>query len=619
MKKHCTCDKNCLCCQAEELTISFGSEMEAKQYEYNLTSKLRYAKHDHKKTVMPDHYAMKGMDHIKHEMHDMKSMDQSKPSVSEHAAHNMSKISHMDHEAAMTNPMMAKEMEKDMRRRFWVALILTIPIFFLSPVGTSLFKFSLPANLPTNWILFILSTPVVFWAGSIFITGTYHSLKNGKLNMSVLIATGVLTSYIFSVYLTIIGSMDVFYEAAAMLVAFVLFGHWMEMRSRRGTSESLSALFDLVPPKANVIRDGKEMSIPSAEIVQGDIIILRPGDKVPVDGEVVKGETSIDESLITGESIPVTKKSRDTIIGGSVNQIGSIKYRAMKVGTDTVLAQIIKLVETAQNSKAPGQRIADRAAAWLVILAVGAGFATFFGWYSFAGATLLTALTFAVSTVVIACPDALGLATPTAVAVGTGIGAKHNILIKDAATLENTSRITAIALDKTGTLTEGKPKITDVFTVSGIKQYDLIKFTAAVEAKSGHPLSKAVMEEAKKKYIPIPEKVDKFNSLAGLGIEAIVDGRQILIGTVKLMNERQIDISPLKEEIDKLLGEGKTLMVISIDGKLAGVMAAADVVRSNAKKTISELKTLGLTVAIITGDNRKRAWNRPCICRGFAK
>ncbi|MCL5411046.1 MAG: heavy metal translocating P-type ATPase [Patescibacteria group bacterium] len=590
-KKHCTCDKNCLCCQAEELTVSSGSDMEAKQYEYDMKHKIGHKEHEQKEMVMPK------MDHTEHA-----------PSTSLRAGgHDMSKMSHMDHEAAMTSPEMAKEMEADMKRRFWISLILSVPIFLYSPVGANILKISLPAPIPVNWILFILTTPIVFWAGSIFITGTYYSLKNKKLNMSVLITTGVLAAYLFSVFLTLTVGGETFYEAAALLVTFVLFGHWMEMRSRRGTSDALRALFDLVPPKANVIRDGKEISVPTAEIVAGDVVVLKPGDKAPVDGQIIEGESSIDESLVTGESIPAAKKTGDKIIGGSVNQTGSVRFKATGVGSNTVLAQIIKLVETAQNSKAPGQRIADKAAAWLVVLAIGSGLATFFGWYTFAGATLLTALTFAVSAVVIACPDALGLAIPTAVAVGTGIGAKHNILIKDASTLENTSRITAIALDKTGTLTEGKPKITDMIPVSGVKSLDLLKFTASVEAKSGHPLSLAILEEAKKKHISYSEKVEKFNSLAGLGIEATVEGKHILVGTMKLMAERKIDISPLKDDIDRLLQEGKTLMLVSIDGKLAGVAAAADVVRSNAKKTISELTKLGIEVWMITGDNERTA------------
>src|SRR3989344_2694796 len=351
-------------------------------------------------------------------------------------AHDMQKMSHMDHEAAMTSPQIAKVMEADMRRRFWVAFLLSIPIFLYSPVGEAVLRITLPSTIPTNWLLLILTTPIVFWSGSIFITGTYYSLKARQLNMAVLIATGVLAAYLFRVLLTAMRpDSETFYEAAALLVTFVLFGHWMEMRSRRGTSDALRALFDLVPPKAKVIRGGKEVSIPSAEITHDDIVVLRPGDKVPVDGEIIEGETSVDESLVTGESIPVSKTIGAKVIGGSANQTGTVKFKATQVGSETVLAQIIKMVETAQNSKAPGQRIADKAAGWLVVIAIGSGLAAFFGWYVLAGAGLITALTFAVSTVVIACPDALGLATPTAVAVGTGIGAKHHILIKDAATL----------------------------------------------------------------------------------------------------------------------------------------------------------------------------------------
>src|SRR3989344_5768040 len=536
--------------------------------------------------------------------------------MNNHAGHDMQKMSGMDHEAAMTNPQMAKQMEADMRRRFLISLILSIPIFLYSPVGINFFGLNLPAPIPVNWLLFILTTPIVFWTGSLFITGTYYSLKARKLNMAVLIATGVLAAYLFSVLLTFIqpGS-ETFYEAAALLVTFVLFGHWMEMRSRRGTSDALRALFDLVPPKANVIRGGKEISIPSAEIVQGDIVVLRPGDQVPVDGKIIEGETSIDESLVTGESIPVAKTIGAKVGGGSVNLTGLAKFQATKVGLDTVLAQIIKLVETAQNSKAPGQRIADKAAGWLVVVAIGSGLAAFLGWYFIAGAGLLAALTFGVSAVVIACPDALGLATPTAVAVGTGIGAKHNILIKDAATLEQVSKIQAIVLDKTGTLTEGKPKITNVVSAQSFKEEDVLRFMAAVELKSGHPLSKAVIDEAKRRNIVIPENIEKFQSFSGLGVEAVVvdstgspiKGKHILVGTEKLMAERNVDIAPLRKEIDKLLGEGKTLMLGAVDGKIAGVAAAQDPIKPTAKSSINKLNEMKLEAVMITGDNKKTA------------
>src|SRR5215218_717644 len=370
---------------------------------------------------------------------------------------------HMGHD--MSDPNMAASMERDMRNRFFVALVLTIPTVLYSPLGMNLLGLRLPTfGLGENVIMLLLSTPVVFYSGWIFISGSYYSLRSRTLNMSVLIATGVLAAYLFSVLITFLEG-ETFYEAAAMLVTFVLFGHWMEMRSRRGTNDALRALFDLVPPQATVVRDGEEVEIPSSEVRLDDTVVLRPGDKVPVDGEVTDGETSIDEALVTGESVPVTKRPGDPVIAGSINRSGSVRFRATAVGADTTLAQIVDLVQKAQNSKAPGQRLADRAAEYLVILAVGSGIITFLAWYFLGGAAAITAMTFAISAVVIACPDALGLATPTAVAVGTGIGARHNILIKDAATLENVSRVNAIVLDKTGTLTEGKPSLTDVFTL----------------------------------------------------------------------------------------------------------------------------------------------------------
>ncbi len=522
--------------------------------------------------------------------------------------YDISELSHKDHQAAMTSPQMAKKMEQDMRRRFWVSFLLSIPIFLYSPVGINFFGLDLPTPIPINWLLLILTTPIVFWTGSIFITGTYFSLKARKLNMSVLIATGVLAAYLFSVLLTIARPRsETFYEAAALLVTFVLFGHWMEMKSRRGTSDALRALFDLVPPQAKVIRAGKEITIASAEIVHDDIIVLRPGDKVPVDGVITEGETAIDESLVTGESIPVAKKTGDKIIGGSVNQTGAVKFKATQVGSETVLAHIIKLVETAQNSKAPGQRIADKAAGYLVIVAIGSGLLAFFGWYFTAGATLITALTFAVSTVVIACPDALGLATPTAVAVGTGIGAKHNILIKDAATLENTSRVNAILLDKTGTLTEGKPSVTDVIAFNGLTKHEVLRYEASLEAGSNHPLARAIIEETKRQNALPLEPTEKFESVAGYGLRAIIKDKVVYAGKEKFLLDNHIDTSFGQAIINRLASEGKTLSLLAVDGKFAGIVAAADISRPNAEKTVASLKKLGMEVAMITGDHQKVA------------
>lgn len=579
--KHCTCGKECIGCSAEELCVSYGCEMEAKQYEYKMEERMGHAQHEHPR----DH-----------------AMPHGQPDEQEgHEAHDMKHMSHHDHEAAMTDPRMAKQMEADMRRRFWIALILTVPIILYSPLGEKIFGLRLPSPIPVNWLLFLLTTPVVLWTGSIFITGTYYSLKARKLNMAVLIATGVLAAYVWSVILMLAVDGETFFDAAAMLVTFVLFGHWMEMKSRRGTSEALRALFNLIPPQATVTREGKEVTIPSSEIVQGDIVVLKPGDKVPVDGEVIEGQTSIDESLVTGESLPVSKEKGAKVVGGSVNQTGFVKFKAMQVGAETVLAQIIKMVETAQNSKAPGQRIADKAAALLVIVAVGAGLLTFFGWYIFGGATILTALTFAISAVVIACPDALGLATPTAVAVGTGIGAKHNILIKDAATLENTSRLTAIVLDKTGTLTEGKPKVTDIVGLEGFTEADVLSFEAGIESGSNHPLAKAIVDEAKQRKTQA-KSIENFSSVAGHGLKATAEGKTVLVGTEKFLRDNGVDTSTAHDAMQKIAG--KTFSLLAVDGKLAGVIAAADTPRSSAKRAIDGLKALGIEPVMMTGDHK---------------
>src|SRR6266851_594665 len=369
---------------------------------------------------------------------------------------------------------MARQMEIDIRQKFFFALILSVPIILYSPLGKLIFGFQPPAPIPVPWILFLLTTPVFFYSGWIFLYSSVKALQSRTLNMSVLIAVGITAAYSFSVLLTILQSADSYYEAAALLVTFVLFGHWMEMRSRRGTTDALQALLQLVPAQARVFKDGKENLITTSELQVGDIIILKPGDRVPVDGTIVDGETAIDESLVTGESLPVAKEKGDGVIGGSINQSGSVRFAATKVGEETALAQIVKLVEAAQNSKAPGQRLADRFAQYLVVLAIGAGLVTFLVWFAVARQPVLFALTFAISTIVIACPDALGLATPTAVAVGTGLGARHNILIKDAATLEGVSRIDTIVLDKTGTITLGAPQVTDVVPAPGVGTAQLL-------------------------------------------------------------------------------------------------------------------------------------------------
>lgn len=518
----------------------------------------------------------------------------------------MTMVMGMEH-TGLAGREMARLMELDIRRKFFFALFPSIPIVLYSPLGKFVFGLQPPAPIPVQWILLLLTTPVFFYSGWIFLYSTYKALQQRTLNMAVLIAVGITAAYGFSVLLTVQGSPDSYYEAAALLVTFVLFGHWMEMKSRRGTTDALQALFNLVPPQARVLRDGREELIPTSEVKIGDILILKPGDKVPVDGKVIQGETSIDESLVTGESIPVAKKVGDEVIGGSINQSGSVKFEATKVGEDTALAQIVRLVETAQNSKAPGQKLADRFAKYLVVVAVGAGLLTFLVWLLVMRQSVLFALTFSISAVVIACPDALGLATPTAVAVGTGLGAKHNILIKDAPTLEQVSKIQSIVFDKTGTLTEGKPKIIDIAVSDGVDENEALKLAGAAEMKSNHPLSNAILEEVERRKLTLPTRVEDFENLSGLGVKATVEGKQLLVGTMKLMKQNNVDTSALQKQVDTFLEKGETLMLLAVDGRLSAAIGAADPVKPTARRVIEILNGLGIETAMITGDNSATA------------
>ncbi len=507
----------------------------------------------------------------------------------------------------MADPKMALGMERDLRNRFFVALALTIPTVLYSPLGMRLLGVALPTfGIPRAWIMLALSTPVVWWAGWVFIGGAWVSLRYRALNMSVLIATGVLAAYLFSVLLTLTGGEEVFYEAAAMLVTFVLFGHWMEMKSRRGTTDALRALFDLVPPTATVLRDGQEVALPTSAIAVGDLLRLRPGDKVAVDGVIETGETTIDESLVTGESVPVDKGPGDPVVGGSINRSGTATYRATRIGADTALGQIVRLVEQAQSSKAPGQRLADTAAQYLVVLAVGAGVVTFLAWYLLGHAGAVMALTFAVSAVVIACPDALGLATPTAVAVATGLGAEHNILIKDAATLERLSQLTAVVLDKTGTLTEGRPRLTDVVPAEGTTADDLLRLVASAEGGSEHPLARAIVDGARQHGLPLAEPRG-FQAIAGHGLEARVEDHSLLVGNRALLADRGIALDGLDERAEVLAARGRTPMYAAVDGRVAGLVAVADAPKPSARAAVAALRALGVEVVMITGDNRRTA------------
>jgi Cu2+-exporting ATPase len=536
--------------------------------------------------------------------------------MGEHAApHGMDHdMSHggMGHD--MSDPAMARAMEVDMRRRFWVALALTIPIVLYSSLGTEVLRLHLPVpfGLPRNWLLLILTTPVVWWCGWIFHSGAWRALRNRSLDMNVLVSLGVLVAYLFSAFATIFApGVETSFDAAAMLVTFVLFGHWMEMRSRRGSSDALNALLKLAPSRANVIAtDGSIHSKPVEQVLVGDLLLLRPGEKVPVDGKVVEGASALDESMITGESLPVEKAPGDEVIGGTVNGSGSLRLRATRVGDETALAQIVQLVQVAQNSKAPAQRLADRAAQWLVIAAVGAGLLTFLIWFFVIHETALFALTLAVTAIVIACPDALGLATPTAVAVGTGIGARNGILIKNATALEQMSRIQAIIFDKTGTLTEGKPSVTDLILLASDQSLDearLLQLAASSERDSEHPLAHAIVAEAEMRRLDLSPTSD-FQAIAGGGVQATVAGEAVLIGTAALFAEHGLALADaLTERMSELQAQGKTAILVAVDGHVAGLIAVADRIRLSARQTIGELQALGIQVAILTGDNRRTA------------
>jgi P-type Cu2+ transporter len=528
------------------------------------------------------------------------------------AGHVMAETVQMGHD--MSDPAMAREMEADMRRRFFVSLVLTIPIILYSSLGTTLFHLHLPTpfGVSPNWVLLVLSTPVVWWGGWIFHFGAWRALRNRTLDMNVLVSLGVLVAYLFSVFATLFApQVDTSYDAAAMLVTFVLFGHWMEMRSRRGSSDALNALLRLAPTKANVIEpDGQVRTVPVEQVQVNDLLLLRPGEKVPVDGMVTEGESAIDESMVTGESLPVSKQPGDEVIGGTVNGSGSLRFKATKIGSETALAQIVQLVQTAQNSKAPAQRLADRAAEWLVLAAVSAGVLTFLIWFFIIGQTALFALTLAVTAVVIACPDALGLATPTAVAVGTGIGARNGILIKNATALEQTSRIQAIIFDKTGTLTEGKPAVANIVAfaagkLAGLDEARLLQVAATAEADSEHPLASAIVAEAKDRQLALLP-YSQFKAIAGGGVQVQVDGSTVLVGTLKLLAEHAIQLQPAEqEELTALQAEGKTAMLVAMDGRAVGLIAVADRVRATARETIAQLKVRGIQVAMLTGDNRR--------------
>jgi P-type Cu2+ transporter len=498
-------------------------------------------------------------------------------------------------------------MVRDMRNRFLVALVFAVPIAVWSPIGDSLFGSTPPTPFGMRESLwqFFLSLPVVFYSSQVFFKGAYKALKGKTLDMMVLVAVAIGTGWIYSVAATFWIGGDVFYEASAFLAAFVLLGHWFEMRARGGANDAMRALLDLAPPRAVVIRDGRELELPTAEVEVGELLLIRPGAKVPVDAEVVAGESSVDESMVTGESLPVSKRGGDKLVGATINKQGTLRARATAVGSDTALAQIVKLVQEAQNSKAPAQRLADRAAFWLVLVALLGGLGTFLVWLGLDSATT-TALLYAITVVVITCPDALGLATPTAIMVGTGLGAKRGILFKNAVALEQVASLDTVVLDKTGTLTKGEPEVVAIIAADDLDERQLLRAAAAVERESEHPLAEAVVRAASERGLDAP-RASGFEAVAGHGAIATVDGHRVALGNARLLEREHVSLDGLAERAQQLAGEGRTVVHVARDGKAAGLVAIADAPRQTAAEAITALGEMGIRPVMLTGDNRQTA------------
>jgi Cu2+-exporting ATPase len=530
----------------------------------------------------------------------------------EHAAH--------DHDAAQRAEaahgaghggnagMSMDHMVRDMRNRFLVAVAFTIPTVLWSTVGTELLGGALatPFGLDRDVWLLALSLPIVLYASSIFFIGAWHALRARTLDMMVLVAVAIGTGWLYSVAATFFIEGEVFYEAAAMLASFVLLGHWFEMRARGGANDALRTLLDLAPPMAVVVSDGEPVAVPTAELAVGDLLLIRPGSKVPVDAEVVEGESEVDESTVTGESLPVSKRPGDELIGATINRNGTLRARATAIGADTALAQIVKLVQEAQNSKAPGQKLADRAAFWLVLVALVGGALTFALWHFAADRDVQEALLFAITVVVITCPDALGLATPTAIMVGSGLGAGRGILFKHALALEQAARLDTVVFDKTGTLTRGEPEVVDIATAGGVQEADLLRLAAGAEAESEHPLARAIVAAARRREV-VPAPARSFEAVPGHGALAEVDGRRLAIGSRRLLERENVSLDGLAGDLERLAGEGRTTVAVALDGRAAGVIAIADAPRDTAPAAVRALKEQGIRPVMLSGDARPTA------------
>ncbi len=499
--------------------------------------------------------------------------------------------------------------------RFIASLIFTVPLLIITMghmVGMHLPAIIDPMANPLNFALIqlVLTLPVMIAGYKFYKVGLKNLVKLSP-NMDSLISIGTLAAFIygiFAIYKIMQGdheyAMHLYFESAAVILTLITLGKYLEAVSKGKTSQAIKALMGLAPKTATIIRDEKEIVVPVEEVIVGDIVLVKPGEKLPVDGEVIEGNTSKDESMLTGESIPVEKSIGSSVIGASINKTGFIKYKATRVGRDTALAQIVKLVEDAQGSKAPIAKLADVISAYFVPIVIGLAIIASVGWL-IAGETPIFSLTIFIAVLVIACPCALGLATPTAIMVGTGKGAENGVLIKGGEALETTYKLKTIVFDKTGTITEGKPKVTDIVT-NGQAKEEILVLAASAEKGSEHPLGEAIVKDAEEKGLSL-KSIDKFNAIPGHGIEVEIDRKDILLGNKKLMVEKNINISNLDEISDRLASEGKTPMYIAIDGNLAGIIAVADTVKGSSKNAIESLHKMGIKVAMITGDNKRTA------------
>ena len=508
----------------------------------------------------------------------------------------------------------------DMTRRFWIALALSVPVFALAMGGrlVDLQRF-LPEAL-SNWIELALATPVALWAGWPFFERAFASLKTRNLNMFTLIALGVGVAWAYSVVATVApglfppafrsahGAVAVYFEAAAVITTLVLLGQVLELRAREQTGGAIRALIDLAPKTAWRVRaDGADEEVALDEVKIGDRLRVRPGEKVPVDGEVVEGRSAIDESMLTGESAPVSKSAGDRVIGGAMNQSGAFVMRADKVGRDTVLAQIVQMVAQAQRSRAPIQRLADQVAGWFVPLVISVAIAAFVAWAIWGPEPRMAyGLVAAVSVLIIACPCALGLATPMSIMVGVGRGARAGVLIKNAEALERLEKLDTLVVDKTGTLTEGKPRVVAVRPAPGVSEEELLKLAASLERMSEHPLAAAILRAAADRGLPLA-RVDGFDSVPGKGVTGLIDGRKVALGNPAMMEAVRVDVGALEGQADALRREGATAIFAALDGKAAGVIAIADPIKTTTADAVRALKDAGVRVVMLTGDNRTTA------------